>query len=123
VPEDGISSVRFMAICTAHFSREQWVAVRQAEFTAFIQVTLEATFWRLPRVDDRAGRSATLNVGAAWTVTGLATDLLRVCRRDAQARMGGIVKPARDSRVALRAFITADEFSSSDLRRRHHRAV
>ena len=121
--EDGISAMRLVAIRTAHFSREQWMAVRKVEFTALIQMTLEATFRRLTRIDDRACGAAALDVRAARTMAGLTTDILRVCRGHTQTSMRCVVKTARDSGVALRAFSTADKFSACDLRRRHHGAI
>jgi len=104
-----------MTIRAAHFSGEQRMTVRQIEFTPFVQVTLEAAFRGLPRVDDRTCRAATLHVSAARPMTGLATDFLCMFRSHAQARMSGIVKPTGDSRVTLRAFTTANKFSSGDL--------
>lgn len=75
---DGAALVRIVAIRAAHLSFEHWVTMRQHEFRAHFQVTLEARIRRLPRVHDCSGAAARFNVFAARTVTAFAAHLLGV---------------------------------------------
>ena len=54
--------VGVMAISAAHFAFQNRVAMRQLETCAHFEVTLETSFGRLTRVDDRVGCTATLDM-------------------------------------------------------------
>ena len=67
-----------MAIGAAHFAFEHRMVVRQLERRANFQVTLETSFRRLPRINNRVRRATAFDMQAARTVACLAADILRV---------------------------------------------
>ncbi len=56
------TDVRIMAIRAAHFPLEHRVMMRQLELCAHLEVTLETSFRRLARIDDRVRRAAAFDV-------------------------------------------------------------
>jgi len=84
------SSVRLVTIGAAHFAFRHRMMVRQLECRANFQVTLETSFRRFSRIDDRVRRAAALNVQTPRPMTGFTARILgvftfclesRVCRR------------------------------------------
>jgi hypothetical protein len=59
---DRNSDMRIMAIGAAHSPFQHRMMMRQLELCAHFEVTLETSFRRLTRIDDRVRRAATLDV-------------------------------------------------------------
>jgi hypothetical protein len=70
--------VRVVTIRAADFAFEHRMVMWQLELCAHFQVTLEASFRRLTRVDDRMRRAATLHMQTAGAMTRFAADVLRI---------------------------------------------
>src|SRR6266498_5766571 len=67
---DRDSLVRVVTIGATHFAFEHRVVVRQLECRANFQVTLETSFGRFPRINDRTSSAAGLNVQTPGAVAG-----------------------------------------------------
>ena len=117
---DGDSLVWIVTIAAAHFSFQHRVMMRQLELCAHLEVTLETSLRRFPRIDDRVRRAATLDVQTAWPVARLAPHVrgrLYSCAAlcltgvydfsfcPLQSRMGRCAKVAHDLFVAGRALL------------------
>ncbi len=59
---DGNTDVRVVAIGAAHFAFQHRMVVRQLKLRPHFQVTLETSFRRLTRIDDRVRCAAAFNV-------------------------------------------------------------
>ena len=75
---DGDTDVRVVAIGAAHFAFQHRMVVRQLKLRPHFQVTLEASFRRLTRIDDRVRCAAAFNVQSSRPMTRFAADVLRV---------------------------------------------
>jgi|SRR6516164_4927237 hypothetical protein len=64
--------VQFVTIGTAHFAFRHWMMVRQLERCANFQVTLETSFRRLPRIDDRTSAASRFDVQTPGPMAGFA---------------------------------------------------
>jgi len=102
---DGDSDVRVVAIGAAHFAFQHRMVVRQLKLRPHFQVTLETSFRRLTRIDDRVCCTAAGNVEASRPMTRFAADVLRVFsfRHQPGVRCGA--KVAYDFFVASPAFL------------------
>ena len=96
--------VRLMAIAAAHLAFWHRMVVREGERCANIQVALETSVRRFPRIDDRPSATAGLHVQTPRSVTRLATHVLCVFAFCFQSRVGGCAEVAYDLFVAGRAF-------------------
>jgi len=112
---NGIALVRVMAFGAGHLAVHDGVAVREAEFAAFIEVTLETGFRGFAGVDDGACAAARLDVLAAGAVATLAAEAFGVFALDHELRMGGVIKALDGFFVALGALFGADEGGTGDL--------
>jgi hypothetical protein len=110
--------VRIMAIRAAHFPLQHRVMMRQLELCAHLEMTLETSFRRLARVDNRVRRAATLDVQTARAVARFAADVLCVFSFRHQTRMRSGAEIPRDLFVAGRALVRANEFRARDAGRR-----
>ena len=120
---DGVALVRVVALGAAHFAGEDGMAVRQAEFAAFIEMTLKAGFRRFAGIDDGAFGTTGLNVLAAGTVAALAAEAFGVFALDNELGVGSGVEALDGFLVALGAFLGTHKRGASDLRRGDHRAI
>jgi len=59
---DGNTDVRVVAIGAAHFAFQHRMVVRQLKLRSHFQVTLETSFRRLTRIDDRVRCAAAFDV-------------------------------------------------------------
>jgi hypothetical protein len=109
--------VRVMAIRAAHLPLEHRVMMRQLELCTHFEVTLETSFRRLPRINDRVRRAATLDVQTARPVTRFAADVLCVFSFRHQPRVRGCAEIAHYIFVARFAFLGTDELRARDARR------
>lgn len=100
---DGVTLVRIMTVRTGHFARR--VRMRQREFAALVQVTLEAGVRVLRRIDDVVDAPTRLRVQAARAVAGFATDVLGVVSRGDQLGVGRVMETTGDGFVTLRAVL------------------
>ena len=69
---DGDSLVRVVTIGATHFAFRHRMMVRQLELRAHFEVTLETSFRRLPRIDDRTGAAAGFHMQTPGTVARFA---------------------------------------------------
>jgi hypothetical protein len=106
-----------MAIRAAHLPLEHRVMMRQLELCTHFEVTLETSFRRLPRINDRVRRAATLDVQTARPVTRFAADVLCVFSFRHQPRVRGCAEIAHYIFVARFAFLGTDELRARDARR------
>ncbi|MCU0752910.1 MAG: hypothetical protein MUC40_07810 [Akkermansiaceae bacterium] len=104
---DGVAFVRVMAIGAGHLAIEHLVAVGQHELGLGIEVTLEAGFRRLVRIDDGAKGPSGLDMFAARAVAGLATHVDGVLALGLESGVIGGFEIAHDLLVALGAFLGA----------------
>jgi hypothetical protein len=112
------ADVRVVAIRAAHFPLEHRVMMRQLKLCAHFEVTLETSFRRLARIDDRVRRAAALHVQTPRPVARLASYVLRVLSMRLETRMRRGPKIACDIFVASLASFRADEFRAGNLGRR-----
>ena len=112
-----------VTIGAAHSSLEHRVMMRQLELCANFEVTLETCLRRLPRIDDRVGAAAALDVQTARAVARFAADVLCVLSFRLQSRVRGCAKVAHDLFVAGRALLRADELCTWDAGRRQNCSV
>jgi hypothetical protein len=111
---DRVAGVRIMTIGAAHLAFQNRVMMRQLEFRAHFQVTLETGVGGFARINDLARVAAALDMQTSGTVTGLAAHLLRVLSLCLQARM------RRGSKIARDRFVTGlASFGPNELRTRH----
>ena len=115
--------VRIMAICTAHFSLEHRVMMRQLELCAHFEMTLETSFRRLPRIDDRVRGATTLDVETARPVARLTANVLGVFSMRLETRMRRGPKIPCDIFVTSRATFRANELRARDAGRRQNCSV
>jgi len=99
----GITLMRVVAIAAGYFTRNNGMAVRQVEFSAYIQVTLETDFWRFVGINDGIARTDGFRVHAAGSVTALTTNVLRVCAVGFQPRVGRGGEVFRDFSMTISA--------------------
>jgi hypothetical protein len=97
--------VRFMAIAATHLALGHRMVMRQRERCANFQVTLETSFRRLSRIDDRARSAAGLNVQTPGAVTRFAAHILGIIAFCLQPRVSGCPEVTDDLFVACCAFI------------------
>jgi hypothetical protein len=103
-----------MTIRAAHFSFPHRVMMRQLELCAHFEMTLETSFRRLPRIDDRVRRAATLDVQTAWPVARLAANVFRVLSVRLETRM------RRGPKISCDIFVTSlATFRANELRARN----
>ena len=72
---DRDSLMRVVTIGATHFAFQDWMVMRQLERGTHFQVTLETSFRRLARIDDRARRASAFYVQTARSVTRLAANV------------------------------------------------
>jgi hypothetical protein len=106
---DGDPFMRIVAIAAAHFSFQHRMMMRQLELRPRFQVTLETSFRRLPRINDRVRRAATLDMQTARPMAGLAAHVLRVLTLCHQTRVRRCSEVAHDFFVASLTFFRANE--------------
>ena len=106
---DGIALVRIVAFGAAHLSRQNGMAVREAEFAALVEVALEACFRRTAGIDDRALGAAGLDVLAARAVTSLATEAFGGFTLHQEPGMSRVFETLDGFLVALCAFLGSHE--------------
>jgi hypothetical protein len=97
--------MRVVTIGAAHFAFEHRMVVRQLECRANFQVTLETSFRRLTRIDNRMRCASALDVQAARAVTRLTANILRVLSFCLQSRVRRCSEIARDFIVACVATV------------------
>jgi hypothetical protein len=97
--------VRIMAIAAAHFAFQDRMMMRQLECRANFQVTLETSFRRFPRIDDRASPAAGFNVQTPGAVARFAAHVLGVLPFCLEPRVRRRAKVAHDLFVAGPAFL------------------
>jgi hypothetical protein len=92
--------------------------VRQLELCAHFQVTLETSFRRLTRIDDRTGATAGFNVQTSRAVARLAAHVLRVFpfRLQPGVRRGSEI--THDLFMTGPTFLRADKLRAGDAGRR-----
>ena len=117
---DRDSLVRVVTIAATHFAFEHRMMMRQLELRAHFQVTLETSFRRLTRIDDRVRRAATLDVQTARPMARLAAHVLCVFSFRQQSRVRRCAKVAHDLFVAGRALLCANELRARDAGRRQN---
>jgi hypothetical protein len=103
-----------MTIGAAHFAFEHRVMVWQFELRAHFEMTLETSFRRLPRIDDRMRRAATLDVQTARPMTRFAAHVLCVFSLRLQSRVRRGAEVAHDLFVAGGALLRANELRTRD---------
>src|SRR5215471_7121421 len=86
-------------------------------------MTLETSFRRLTRIDDRVRRTAAFYVQTSRPVTRLTTNVLRVLVFCLQSRMRRSTKVAHDLFMAGFTFLRADEFRAGNAGRRKNSSV
>jgi hypothetical protein len=123
VLQDRVTLVRFMAITAGHLAGEHRVGVRQGEFTALVEMALEAGLRRAVRVHDIVAPAAGLGVQRAGSVTGFATDVLGIAALGHEFGVRRIVELGGDLLVTLGAFGRADEGGAGDTGWRDHGPV
>lgn len=104
--------VRIMAIRAAHSPFQHRVMMRQLELCTHFEVTLETSFRRLARIDDRMRRATTLDVKTARPVTRFAADVLCVISFRHQPRVRRCAEIPCDLFVAGRTLVRADELGA-----------
>src|SRR6516162_8825676 len=102
---DSNPGVRVMTIGAADFAFQNRVVVRQLELRPHFQVTLETSLRRLPRIDDRVRRAATLDVQTARAMARLAAHVLSVLSLRLQSRVRRCFEVAYDLFVTGFAFL------------------
>ena len=90
--------------------------MRQAEFTALVEVTLETGFGRAIRIDYGVRGAARLFVNAPRAMASLAADVHRVFGFGVESGVSGSPKAAVDFRVAFGAGCRTDELRARDFR-------
>ena len=98
---DGIPFVRIVAIAATHLAFNNRVMIRKSELTTLVEVTLETSFRRFSRIDNRVCRAATLIVNAARSMTGFTADVFRVNAFRFQARVRRSLEIACDFHVTF----------------------
>ena len=86
-------------------------------------MTLETSFRRLTRIDDRVRRTAAFYVQTSRPVTRLTTNVLRVLAFCLQSRMRRSTKVAHDLFMAGFTFLRADEFRAGNAGRRKNGSI
>jgi hypothetical protein len=136
---DRDSLVRVVTIGATHFAFRHRMMVRQLELCAHFEVTLETSFRRLPRIDDRTSTAASFDMQTPGTVArfaahvrGLLYSYAALCLTafsaalvyvyhfpfcSLQSRMGGCSEVAHDLFVAGLAFLRSDKLRARDTRR------
>ncbi len=97
--------VRVVTIGATHFSFQDRMMMRQLELRPHFQMTLETSFRRLLRINDRMGRTAGFNVQTPRAVARLAAHVLRVLPFCLEPRVRCSAKIAHDLFVARPAFL------------------
>jgi hypothetical protein len=109
--------MRVVTIGAAHFAFQHRMVVRQLELCPDFQVTLETSFRRLPRINDRMGRATALDVQTARAVAPLAAHVLCILSLRLQSRVRCGTKVAHDLFMAGPTFLGSDELRARDARR------
>lgn len=117
---DHLPFVRIMAIRATNLPFQNWVMGWQIEFAAFIEVALETSLGRFPRIDDRIVRASRFIVEAPRSVARFATDIGCILTFRLQACVGRRAKPLGDILVALGTGIRADKLCAWNIRWRDH---
>jgi len=117
---DGDPLMWIVTIAAAHFAFQHRMMMRQLELCAHFQVTLETSFRRLPRINDRVRRSAALNVQTAWPMARLAAHVLCVFAFRHQTRVRRSSEVAHDFLVASLTFLGANELRARYAGRRQN---
>ena len=127
-PFDRDPFVHLVTIAAAHFAFEHWMVMRQRECRADFQVTLEAGFRRLARIDDRASPTASFDMqtpravarfaapvyGLLWSFGAFCAGLTHDHLFCLQPRVGGCSEIAHDLFVAGRTFLRTHELRARD---------
>ena len=116
---EDVSAMRVMTLDAIHAAFNDWVMLRQIEFSMGLQMTLETGRRIFSRVDDEfAASAAGLEVFAAGAVAGFAPGLSgepRLSNVHSGVRTGG--KHPGDVGVAIKAGFIADVSCARDFRR------
>jgi hypothetical protein len=88
--------------------------VRQFELRAHFKVTLETSFRRLPRIDDRSSATASFDMQTSGTVARFAAHVLCVLPFRLQSRVRRGAEVAHDLFVAGGALLRANELRTRD---------
>jgi len=112
--------MRVVTIGATHFAFQHRMVVRQLELCPHFQVTLETSFGRLPRINDRTSSAAGLNVQTPGAVAGLAAHALCVLSFRHQPGMRCGAKVAHNLFVAGLTFFCTDELRAGNARRREN---
>ena len=102
---DRDSLVRVVTIGATHFAFQHRMVVRQLECRANFQVTLETSFRRLTRIDDRVRRASAFYVQTSRPMTRLTANILRVLSFCLQSRVRRCFEITHDLFVAGPAFL------------------
>jgi hypothetical protein len=94
-----------VTIGAAHFAFQHRMVVRQLECRANFQVTLETSFRRLTRIDDRVRRASAFYVQTSRPMTRLTANILRVLSFCLQSRVRRCFEITHDLFVAGPAFL------------------
>ena len=97
--------MRVVTIGAAHFAFQHRMVVRQLECRANFQVTLETSFRRLTRIDDRVRRASAFYVQTSRPMTRLTANILRVLSFCLQSRVRRCFEITHDLFVAGPAFL------------------
>lgn len=122
-PHDRVAAMRLVAVRAGDFSGQNGMRVGQREFSALVQVALEASLGRVVGIDDRVRRPVGINVCASRAVTRLAADVEVVATLRDQFGMSGPSEGVNLLGMALGAGFGPDVMRAHDLRRSQHRAV
>ena len=115
---DSNPGMRVVTIGAIHFSFQHGMVMRQLELRPHFQMTLETSFRRLLRINDRMGRAAGFNVQTSRAMARLATHALRVLAFCLEPRVRRSAKAAHDLFMARSAFLCANELRARNAGRR-----
>lgn len=113
---DGNTDVRVVAIGAAHFAFQHRMVVRQLKLRPHFQMTLETSFRRLTRIDDRVRCAAAGNVETPRAVTRFASRVLGVIAGCLQPRVRRSAEIAGDIFVAGLARFRSNECCARNAR-------
>jgi hypothetical protein len=104
-PFENVAAMRIVALHTVHSIFEHRMVLRQIEFSARLQMALEACLWRFTRVDDElAASAASRHVKAAGAMTGFATG---ASGRRTLFKVDSCVRAGREGTNVIRVAVVA----------------
>ena len=118
-----LTFVRVVAINAAHFALQDWMAMREIEFRAHLEMALETGLRIAVRINNAAATAAGLDVFATGTVTAFAAHHFGVFALGLEACVRGSAEIAHDLAVAGVACLGPDKFRAWNAGRRHDGAV